>query len=542
MSKTVRIILAGLSMAAACGCESASPPGRGRRAARKSTATAPAAASRPAPATEPAARSPATAPAPATKPAASRPLPPPAVSFDAALANVHALMERTEFFEAMKACRDVRIALPEHARAGELSALMRRLKEFRRDSPRIADAARKLASADTTEQRVAAAAIAEAGELGAIHLRKLLREQTGALAGEAARLLGSMRDPKAPPLLLAKLESARAPADRAVLWEALGALIEQTDADVFRRAYALLTAGPEIGRIDWLEYLAAALVQRCGGSAAKLDELLDAPGAFAGLKEAARAAAASKDPETAARAASLIAPFGLGVAHADCLLWLQAGAGITADAEGRVQRWSDLSGRGHHAAQEDAAKRPALSARQPGEPPALRFDGTDDFLQMPPGFRDFSKGVTVAVWACPTSTGSWARFLDLGNGDADDNVVFSRNATSADLCFQVYVGKQMGQTNAKGAIEQDRWQHFAATQDARGSVAFYKDGKQVATAKLPVRKGAVVRKLNYVARSNWGQDAWYKGFMDEIRVYRRALSAEEIGTIYRRTRHGREAR
>ena len=50
---------------------------------------------------------------------------------------------------------------------------------------------------------------------------------------------------------------------------------------------------------------------------------------------------------------------------------------------GSVARWRDTSLRGGHAVQEERARRPLYVSRGTNTPPAVRFDGREDFLAFP---------------------------------------------------------------------------------------------------------------------------------------------------------------
>lgn len=521
-------LLAALAAAVLPGCGRPKPaPKPARRAA-----------TRPAPATAPAPTRPAATQAAATQPApATRPATTPAVGFDEALAHVLSLAEKTEFFEAMKACRDMRRDFPGHPRANELSALMRRLKEYRRDSAGLADALRKLTSPMPESRRLAGRTLTRAGPLGAIYLRKALRDGPAEARVEAARLLVALRDAKSPPLLLAALRAGAKPPARSALMSALAGLIDQTDPAVFREAHARVVAEPTADRLEWLDYLAAVLRHRCGRSADRFDALLAAPGAHGKLKGIVLEALATGAGSPLAPGPGVIAAFGAALGYEDCVLWLRADVDVTADADGLVSAWGDLSAAGREARQEALAKRPTLARDAPGGAPAIRFDGAGDCLVLPAGFADLRGGLTVTVWACPTRVRTWGRFIDFGNGGGVDNLVFSRHEKSDRLAFQLYVGKAQGMVTSKDALETGRWQHLAATQDPNGQVVLYKGGQPIATGKMPPAARAVVRKSNFIARSNWGgTDEFYEGYLREIRLYKRALSADEVRTIHARTR------
>ncbi len=64
-------------------------------------------------------------------------------------------------------------------------------------------------------------------------------------------------------------------------------------------------------------------------------------------------------------------------------LWLKADAGVTADGEGLVTDWNDQTANANNATQFDPAKSPKLVANGVNSKPVLRFDGTDDYLEIP---------------------------------------------------------------------------------------------------------------------------------------------------------------
>jgi hypothetical protein len=163
---------------------------------------------------------------------------------------------------------------------------------------------------------------------------------------------------------------------------------------------------------------------------------------------------------------------------------------------------------------------------------ALALDGVDDHVQLPVAVGSGGGALTVALWARPTGVGSWARFVEFGNGPFTDNIQFGRVETSADLALIVYgEGRDSTRITAASAIDLDTWQFFAATVDAAGQARIIKDGKVIASGTLaPIRD--VTRIHNYVGRTNYDWDAFYKGLIDDVRVYARALSESEAQALY----------
>ncbi len=165
-------------------------------------------------------------------------------------------------------------------------------------------------------------------------------------------------------------------------------------------------------------------------------------------------------------------------------------------------------------------------------PEALAFDGSDDYIDLPDSFIDLTNGFTVSVWAYPTSVGNWIRFIDFGNGIANNNIIFARNGVSNTLTLEVYDGSSSGLINADGVIELNKWQLFTATLNPLGYARIFKNGELVATGRIPVPP-VIVRTNNYIGKSNWA-DPYYKGNMDDFGFWDRPLTSPEINSIYKR--------
>lgn len=156
------------------------------------------------------------------------------------------------------------------------------------------------------------------------------------------------------------------------------------------------------------------------------------------------------------------------------------------------------------------------------------------YLQLGTGFSDFTGGITLSIWAFPTAANSAARFFDLGNGQANNNVIFARSGTAADLNFVWFNGSTSTfSTTAAGQIALNVWQLFTVTMTAAKVVTFYKNGVQVATATSTTALPTVVsRAVNYLGKSNFVTDAYYAGNFQEARISNVARPVDLIATEY----------
>lgn len=161
------------------------------------------------------------------------------------------------------------------------------------------------------------------------------------------------------------------------------------------------------------------------------------------------------------------------------------------------------------------------------------FDGVNDYIDISSKIKDirFDRGFTLSCWAFPTIVSSWARFLDIGVGQQNNNIVFSRYSTTNQLFFEVKNGTSSGTVISGGSIPLNSWSFLTVTVSESMSTVLYINGVQVATGTSTSPQN-VSRSSSFIAKSNWSWDSFYKGQIDDVRIYTTALSAEEVKELY----------
>jgi hypothetical protein len=201
----------------------------------------------------------------------------------------------------------------------------------------------------------------------------------------------------------------------------------------------------------------------------------------------------------------------------------------------------DASGAGNHGRVEGAQWVP--EGRFGG---AYRFHITNltDRIVVPNSDSLDSESVTVAAWIkSADSDGFWNRIVDkdwrkgycLSLG-GDYNGKWPRGK----LCLEVQ-GDAIGSDQTLG---DDRWHYVAASFDGK-FFRMYVDGKE--TSK-PAANGKPISKNNWdfcvgnsVVDYGTGEFVAFDGLIDEVRVYNRALSADEIKALATATQAGANA-
>lgn len=111
---------------------------------------------------------------------------------------------------------------------------------------------------------------------------------------------------------------------------------------------------------------------------------------------------------------------GPGGVGAGLQLWLDAAdpatlfdattGGSLVAANGGVARWEDKSGNGRHATQSTSGNRPLRKTAIQGGRDVVRFDGSNDWINLPTNFRWWPQGTLFAVLDNTTSSNPWYAF------------------------------------------------------------------------------------------------------------------------------------
>ncbi len=173
------------------------------------------------------------------------------------------------------------------------------------------------------------------------------------------------------------------------------------------------------------------------------------------------------------------------------------------------------------------------AALPPQGPRGLEFNGTSTYVALPMLRADFSTGLTLEAWVYFDGVQSGACLIELGRGDLADTISLGRLAATSQLLLQVGRGGEAHQVmSLAGAIVDRTWMHVAvAMDDSRYN--FYVNGAQIASWPRVVGipdltpTPGVGRGKSYLGKSS-REVPLFKGRMADVRIWRRARSAEEI--------------
>jgi Concanavalin A-like lectin/glucanases superfamily/His Kinase A (phospho-acceptor) domain len=159
----------------------------------------------------------------------------------------------------------------------------------------------------------------------------------------------------------------------------------------------------------------------------------------------------------------------------------------------------------------------------------LHFDGNGSYLELPPHSLDGYKAITVEAWVRPERLGNYTRFFEFGT--MKDRLVANWQGTYRVAAQSEAFGAQQN-APAKWFIsryESNGWIHLTVVSDGN-SFQGYLNGEIILKRKTSQPfKPAGDGKYYYFGKDTFGGvKEEFVGQMDEIRIWDKTLSAEEI--------------
>lgn len=168
----------------------------------------------------------------------------------------------------------------------------------------------------------------------------------------------------------------------------------------------------------------------------------------------------------------------------------------------------------------------------PGNPDgAVNFDGTDDYVNIPAttGIPTANSAFTMMAWIKPDVHNGAKAIISWGSAAANQSNCLRLAYGEGGGTYQIkhyFWGNDLltGVSNLSGA-----WHHLAVTYDGLNRKLFL-DGKQI-DSNIPGAVSVASTAIQ-IGRSVPAGGEFFDGSIDEVRVYNRPLSANEINLLY----------
>ncbi len=179
----------------------------------------------------------------------------------------------------------------------------------------------------------------------------------------------------------------------------------------------------------------------------------------------------------------------------------------------------DASGKKHTGTLQGATRTTGIYGR------GLQFDGVDDWVTIADSASlDLTTGMTLEAWVKPEELGTtWRTILVKEQSDQLAYALYA-NTEAGKPSGHVFTSADNGVTGPD-SLPAGAWSHVATTWDGTTSRLFV-NGEEVASR--PLSGTAVVSggALRIGGNAIWAE--WFKGSIDEVRVYNRALTPAQL--------------
>jgi hypothetical protein len=163
---------------------------------------------------------------------------------------------------------------------------------------------------------------------------------------------------------------------------------------------------------------------------------------------------------------------------------------------------------------------------------ALALNG--GWTQVPPGIYFNTPEFTITVWAYPSQIGTAARIIDFGNGELNDNILFSFSYydTSRYLnpYFEIFDGTYYYPKISLTSLQKlalNQWQFFAVTFDGTNA-NIYLNGQQVVGLSQSYNLKTLTRSNCYIGKSAWSSNGYSNSYLDDLAFFNKSLTQDVI--------------
>lgn len=157
----------------------------------------------------------------------------------------------------------------------------------------------------------------------------------------------------------------------------------------------------------------------------------------------------------------------------------------------------------------------------------LSFDGTnyvdggniEDFITS-----DFS----IAAWVKKNVSGYYQTIVSKGDAGIGTNKGYRLRVESGDTILFTVTGDTESALNTTSTITNGLWYHIVATKDS-SVMKVYINGIEVGNMAAP--SGSISNSLHFMI-GRQSTDWYWRGSIDDVRIYNKALSATEVRNLY----------
>ena len=162
---------------------------------------------------------------------------------------------------------------------------------------------------------------------------------------------------------------------------------------------------------------------------------------------------------------------------------------------------------------------------------ALQFAADEEYVEIPYSSSLSTTDITIDMWYKPQGLGHIA---DKRSWDSGNKGWFIRQDSDGTITFEQWNGggSAAGSLSSSG-FEYGVFHHLTCVFKAGEYIKIFKNGVEVASKTSAVTGVCDGDSKLCLGTANWGAPPdWFDGVIDEVHIFNRALTAEEVGWLY----------
>lgn len=154
----------------------------------------------------------------------------------------------------------------------------------------------------------------------------------------------------------------------------------------------------------------------------------------------------------------------------------------------------------------------------------LNFDGVDDYVQIGtiPASVNWSDGFSLEFKAEWNALNIWSRIFDFGNGSLSDNLVIANYRESDSMILHlVNNNTENAYIPSTSMITLNRVNNYKINYKKSNNgfvIEYFKDDELINTVNSNFTVRNVNRVSNYIGKSNWSGDGYFKGKIYYLKI------------------------
>lgn len=162
------------------------------------------------------------------------------------------------------------------------------------------------------------------------------------------------------------------------------------------------------------------------------------------------------------------------------------------------------------------------------EKDCLSLNGSSDFIQLPYTIANHDE-MSISLWVYYRGGNAWQRIFDFGNGESQ--YMFLTANYGSGLSFAIKNGGDEQLLRPKKSLNTTKWHNIVITLGSEGG-KMYLDGEMICENKnLNIKPSDISPVYNYIGRSQFSSDPYFKGYISDFRIYNYVLSSDEVQDI-----------